>query len=352
MGLKKYDANAEKNEEEIVDETVEETSEKVSEEKPLLNEEFAEDEVVEEEVEVLDSDKELEKNINEKRLEYVSFTKKQRKMSTIVTVVCLAFVVGGFALMMLNDKTGGVGIYIGLVLVIIAFIFTFVMSKMSKDKLTKQAQEYVSYLYQKTNEYIFEGKQVDNLENKTEQLNAEVFTDFHLYKNIRNTRNRNLTTMNYKGSPLICCDMAANILIKNRTSPMFLGKFITYKSTYNEDDKYVLFQLIGGELSRPIDNVEDLKLIEGNKKYVLYSNDENYFKFVDAKVINELKSFKIDNDLIDIIFSLRKGNVCIGIDYSDEFMNIPVQSEYSIKHTIRVKKDLEKVLKIFDLLNK
>ena len=33
-------------------------------------------------------------------------------------------------------------------------------------------------------------------------------------------------------------------------------------------------------------------------------------------------------------------------------MNIPVESEYNVKNTLRVKKDFERVKKIFDLLNK
>ena len=66
----------------------------------------------------------------------------------------------------------------------------------------------------------------------------------------------------------------------------------------------------------------------------------------------ELLRFKVDKTLIDVIVSIRHGKVSLGIDYSDEFMNIPVESAFDFKNTKRTKKDFERVLKVFDLINK
>ena len=65
-----------------------------------------------------------------------------------------------------------------------------------------------------------------------------------------------------------------------------------------------------------------------------------------------LQGFRIDETLIDVILCIKEGKVSIGIDYSDEFINIPVESEFKINNIKRAKLDLERVLKIFDLLNK
>lgn len=69
-------------------------------------------------------------------------------------------------------------------------------------------------------------------------------------------------------------------------------------------------------------------------------------KILTDRILSLLNSFKIDDQLIDVIVSIKKGVVILGIDYSDEFMNIPVESEYNVKNTLRVKKDFERVKKI------
>ena len=51
------------------------------------------------------------------------------------------------------------------------------------------------------------------------------------------------------------------------------------------------------------------------------------------------------------IVSIKKGVVILGIDYSDEFMNIPVEHEFDFNNVKRTELDLNKVLTIFDDLN-
>ena len=53
----------------------------------------------------------------------------------------------------------------------------------------------------------------------------------------------------------------------------------------------------------------------------------------DPEVEISLKdALKIDKTLIDVIVSIRPGKTCIGIDYSDEFMSIPVDKEFAIRN--------------------
>ncbi|MCI7602407.1 MAG: hypothetical protein MSS77_04695 [Mollicutes bacterium] len=351
MGLKKYVENpntveneTEKKdvqvEEEIVeevnaDEIAEETSEEIVEE-PLSNRE-----------------NEMTKTINEERTNYKDFYKKQRKVNTIVTVSILVVVLGAFLMVIFNDQMGGVGIYVAIGLFVVAIVVSFLTSRAMKNKLTARAQEYVKSLYEITNAYVFDDKDISNLDDLgSEQLPTQEFIDGHFYKNIKATRNRNFVKMLYKSKELLTCDLAASILIKGKTSPMFLGKFYKFPCSYSKENSVILYQLKGGELSRPLDDVDDLKLVDGNKKYNVYSNDDNYKKILTDRILSLLNSFKIDDQLIDVIVSIKKGVVILGIDYSDEFMNIPVESEYNVKNTLRVKKDFERVKKIFDLLNK
>ena len=183
------------------------------------------------------------------------------------------------------------------------------------------------------------------------QMKDELFIDAGFYKNIKGTKSRNLVSVMYKDKLLGISDLAGNILIKNRLSPMFLGKYYDYSSKYDKDDKRILMQIKGGELSRPIDNVDDLKLVEGNDRYVIYTNDDEWRKTLTSSVIKDITALKVDKTLIDVIISIRKGKLNIGIDYVDEFMNIPVESKFDVNKLKREELDLNKVLKVLDDLN-
>lgn len=349
MGLKKY---VEETTEEELEESVEETA---SSEETTVDSAEEVEEIIEEEVEETPTDREeaIKKNINEERANYNNYFKKQKKINTICTVCFLALMVGGFAMVLLNEKMAGVGIYVGIAVLLGALIATFVTSKIFKNKLSEKAQNYVKNLYEITNAYVFDDERIDEIENiANQQLKLEAFTSAHLYKNIKAVRNRNYVTMRFNKKELICCDLAASILVKNRTSPMFLGKMYLFESNYKNENGVILYQLKGGELSRPLDDITDLKLVDGNKKYSIYTNDENYKNILTPQIVSILNSFKIDSKLIDVILSITPNSILLGIDYSDEFMSIPVEKEFNIKDTIRVKKDFEKVKKVLELLNK
>ena len=172
--------------------------------------------------------------------------------------------------------------------------------------------------------------------------------DARFYKNLKNTRSRNLVSVQYKGKLLVSADLAGNIVVKNRLSPMFLGKFYDYENSYNQEGKRIIMQIKGGELSRPIDDVDDLKLVEGNDTYAIYTNDDEWRKVLKQDVIRDICKLEIDKTLIDVIISIRPGKTSIGIDYIDDFMNIPVEHEFDFNLVRRTEADLKKVLTIFD----
>ena len=85
---------------------------------------------------------------------------------------------------------------------------------------------------------------------------------------------------------------------------------------------------------------------------MIYSNDDDYKKILTDRVKQDLLRFKIDKTLIDVIVSIRYEHVDIGIDYSDEFINIPVESEFKIEDLRKTKEDFKKVLQIIDDLSR
>lgn len=348
MGLRKYDKEAEilKKESEL----------KVKEEETnKLNTIIEENSKEEEELKNLPADekqKAVEETIEKARTEYSNYAKKQKRLNTIASVCVLVVLVGALILMMTLSKTVKWISYVSIGIMIAALIVTFSLTKVIKKKMSTKAEEYIDVLYKQIDSYLYIKDDFKDAEFKPQsQMKDELFIDAGFYKNIKGTKSRNLVSVMYKDKLLGISDLAGNILIKNRLSPMFLGKYYDYSSKYDKDDKRILMQIKGGELSRPIDNIDDLKLVEGNDRYVIYTNDDEWRKTLTSSVIKDITALKVDKTLIDVIVSIRKGKLNIGIDYVDEFMNIPVESKFDVNKLKREELDLNKVLKVLDDLN-
>ena len=349
MGLKKYDANeANKQTEEVKNQDTlhQEKINSLIEANKQLEEE-------QKNVPLNESQDEIVKNINVAREEYLAYSKKQKRLNYVLTGAVVAIMIVCFVLIIvLGNKEGNSWIlYMCLGIMIAVLVLTFILTKVFKNKLSSHAQSYIDFLYKCIDNYLFNKENFsksDYLPNQ--QMDDHLFMDGHFYKNIKGTKSRNLVVTTYKDKTLSSADLAGNILIKNRTSPMFLGKFYDYGNNYRGKDKYILFQLKGGQLSRPLDDVDGLTLVEGDDEYCIYTNDQEYKKVFTKKTLSELRKFKIDSTLIDVIFSIREGKTCLGIDYADEFMNIPVESKFTFDNVRRSEQDLEKVLAVFDTI--
>ena len=328
------------------------------EDKPVVTEEQVEnsspstEEVEKEKIEIdlTETDKEVQDRVNQKRAEYQENFKKAKKLNNITTVALLAVMVAGFVLMMIQTLPSYF-LYIGIGILVIALIASFIISRQVKNNVSAKAQEYIDQFYLNTNSFIF-GEYVEEINSLKTQYATQKFVDAHFYNDIRQSKSRNYIELTYKGEKIEAADLAGNVLEKGRTSPMFLGKFYSYKANYNKEGQVILFQLKGENLSKPINNIENIKLQENNDTFVIYSNDDDYGKVLTNEVLRVLKSFEIDETLIDVILSIKDNQVFLGIDYSDDYMNIPVESDFKMKYAIRTKKDFEKVIKIFDLLNR
>lgn len=283
------------------------------------------------------------------RKDYLAYTSKQKKYSYLLTVGVLVVMVVCFILFLNFPDSQGVSIgAIGLMIAVL--IVSFVLSKNLKNKMTFEAEKYIEKLFNTQDAYLFSKEKTDNfLITSKGQFSDEEFKKAHLYKEIEGSKGRNLVTFEHNKNVFKVCDFAANKRLKGRTMPRFLGKLYSIKLKSHVKG-ISIFQLKGKELSDPLDDFEDLKNIENNEKYLLFSNDANVSKIFNSELIKELTSFKIESPLIDVILSIRDDTLVIGIDYEDQFLNIPVDKSFNIKYSQVVKKHYEKVISIVEIV--
>jgi hypothetical protein len=308
-------------------------------------------EVVEKPIVKTAEDESLEADINAKRLEYKKYADKQKKINIIITSGVVVVLVAAFICMMVFSSVDWVT-YVAIGAMACVLVVTYLSSKIMKKKLMANAEIYINYMYDKTSKYIYDDKDIKDLTATPKgSLEDKWFLDAHFYTNIKNTKSRNFAHFKIGSVEYDVCDLAGNTTIKNKLSPKFLGRYYSMKANYKTDGKVSIFQLKGGALSIPLDDIEDLKLIEGNDDYVLYSNDPNCNKIFSQKLIKELEKFKVENPLIDIIFSVKDNLISLGIDYVDEFLNIPVDKDFSIRYTQVSKQDFKKVVNVINVLS-
>ena len=290
--------------------------------------------------------------INKEKEEFVKVQKKWRIIGLVGTGVFLVLMIVGFILCttFVKDTNYQWVSYIGVGLIVIGFAISIALSKLQKSKVSAAATKYADFYYEKKAELVFNIPGISNVEASGKCDNKESFINAKFYKDIKTVRSRFGVKFKYNKKDCEISETAGCILIKNRTSPKFLGKFFVCPIKY-EKPTTILFQLKGKELSQPIDNIDNLELKEGNDKYVIYSNDDEYNDVLNSKVIGLLKGFKIKDPIIDVILSIHENELSIGIDYVDEYMNAPIDKDLDLARISKEKLDIEKLLAIVKEFN-
>lgn len=368
MGFKKYEEGTKKEEEVLV----EEETKKEEQKKEYINN------LIEENTRISEEENKQEKTIDEEkvykdvelaRFNYNKILKKWKILGICSSCFGIALMVVAMVLFFAFKDNQAVTI-VALVLCVLGIIAMGVVSVIKNKDLKKKALNYVNEYFVITNKFIYSDDKFSNVQYLADtQYSDEAFKNAHLYKGIHDTKSRNYVTLNYKDRSLVSCDISANVLVKGRTSPMFLGKLYCLERKHEETKEIlekkegeqteatdvkkdvIIFQLKGGDLSRPIDDVEGLEKIEETNTYVLYSNNKKCKKIFNAKVLSTCMAFRIDKTLIDVVISITNEYITIGIDYADDFISIPVESETNVQTLRRTKKDLELVTEIFDFVN-
>ena len=346
MGFKKEEKKA------VVVPQVEENAlkkegeEAVSEEGKVFNPEEVESN--EEVLNVEESEKDLAKRIDEKREEFNKFGKKLKMWNYVVTAVLLIVLVLALVLALtLGNQEGQSWVTIVVLCCAIALLVgSFIFSRYQRKRLDKVGNEYVQFVLGETNKEIYAGDRFKDLTFSIAGDQRAIFDESKIFLNIKAFKSINVSSGLVNNKPFTVFDCAASILVKNRPQPRFLGRMYVFDLEGVDLNLRGLFQLKGKEYSYPVDDLDGLKLVDGNDKYTFYVNDERVKEVLNNKVLSIIKKFKIDKTIIDVIVSLNNGKLFVGIDYADDFINVPTKESLNLKNIAKSKADLEKVIEI------
>lgn len=291
--------------------------------------------------------------IETERKGFLSVYKRNNTLKTIVTVVCFVLIILAFIIIPTIIKDNAP--FQQALTIIIAAVGlggTLVYSFLTRKSLDRKMRVYFDGFYKNTNEYVLDSKNIKNIKYEPPgKINLEQFTDCGLYKDVIEVGSRGFTEFEYGKIPVAVCDCAGNIKAEKRMKPVFVGKYLFAPASYKGKTPVIVF-LRGNERSLPPTNVEGNKIVEEDAKVVIRSNSKNWKEVLTPEVRKIIDSIKTNNLLVDLAISVKEGRMFVLMGYDDPIMILPLMDKYDSKPYEQYKKDLAKILKLVEALNK
>ena len=297
-----------------------------------------------------------DKPLEEIELERQKFFKTFRIQNTlkwIITVICISAIVVGCIVVpnLIQDNDNlKTGLMLGIC--VLALGGTFGYSVFTKRSMNIKMRKYFNFYYKKVNENAFNQEGFsDVVLQEPGKIDIDLFRDINLYKDVVDVGSRGLTEFNYHDIPMRIVDCAGNIKDDKRMRPVFVGKMLHCATAYLGEQMIAIY-FKGNEKALPPTNVTELKIIEDNAKYIIYSNSAEAKKVLKPEIKKMLNEIEMNKYLIDLAISMHDGKIFVCFGYDDPLMILPMQNQFNPKPNEQFKKDLGQVIKVVEALNK
>lgn len=325
-------------------------TEEIKEEKV---EEPVEEAVVEEAPQPIQYESEYLQDIENSRLDFLKFYKTQNIFKWIVALVSLTIVLLDFLLIPnLFPEKAKLRLALMLVIAGVALGGAGTYTILIKRFINKRMKKYFVDYYQSVDNYVFDQEGFSDAElQDPDRIEQVQFDENKIHVNVSNVGSRGLTTFRFHDKPMYICDCAAQIRLEKSMKPVFVGKYLVGDSTYEDADPVIIY-IKGDERSLPPTNVEANKLVYDDKDMLVYSNNKDWNKLVNSKLMKKLHTFKLSKDLVDVTISFVNKKVYMCLGYDDSLMVLPLQNPFDPKPNMQYKKDLAYFASLIEELDK
>jgi len=289
---------------------------------------------------------EINKQIEEKRVVFMAFYKKQKLYNNIAMIAVVAVVIAAYVFVqgMLDMQ------YLTLGIVAAAFVILLVYSKVMRTRVDKATKTYIHEYYDLQTNLVFPSDKFTSASiEMTARLDDKEFTDAGIIKEIIRTSSRGLITVSLGEVKIALADLAAYDTVDRKKGPVFLGKFLTCDNHLSIDGR-VLIYLKPKITGKGPNALDDLKEVSSTESYVIYSSTNDYSKIISKRVIDVLNSITVDETLTDVTISIKSGKTYVALSYTDALMVIPLQAPYNPIPSEKYRHDIEKIAELITLI--
>lgn len=287
------------------------------------------------------------KDVDNERVNYLKISKISRLVSTGILIGTLVAVILLWTLLMKKNEALTLGLVITLIILVILYNY------FGKKFLDRKALTYVSNYYEKVNKYIFNLDKISNVSIEPKgKLDQNIIKDARLYKNIERVSSRNLTFFDFNGDRVSGAEISIERRGEKRMETLFVGKSYEFQNNLDFPGRILISIKGKHEFCRSLTDIEGLDIVENSEKLLVLSNYDKTKQIVVKQAIDELKKLRVGNDLLDAFISIRSGKTVIGLDFSNEIMNLPIDQPFKQENVDFQKECIQVMLKVVELINK
>ena len=308
-------------------------------------------------VESFDYEDNALKQIEENRKVFLAFYNKQKIIKWVVGIACLIVVICAWVLIpnIGKDNNGKQASWVMPTMVItvaLALVLTFTYSALIKRVINRKMREYFASYYECVSDYTLSSKEFSNVQlqnpGKIEKIQ---FDENLLFKDVVDVGSRGLTDFDYNGLHMMVVDAAAQVKTEKRILPVFVGKYLVGPSAYDKEDPIVIY-VKGDKRSLPPTNIDNLKNVLEDEKFLVYSNNSNWRKVLNSSIVSKIKKIKTGDQLIDVAISLYNGKIFVCLGYDDPTMVLPLEHAFDPSPMMEYKKELAQFCQLIEAFNK
>lgn len=294
-------------------------------------------------------------DIENERQKFDKVFRLQNTFKWVVSLIAIAGIIFGCIgipniitdVNLANLKTG---LMIGILVFSLALMLVY--SVVTKRMMNKKTKSYFTFYYNKINEFVLTENGFENpVLQEPGKVDIDFFRDINLYKDVIDVRSRGLTEFEYNKMPLRIVEAAGNIKDEKRVCPVFVGKVLHGACKYLGEQTIVVY-FKGNDRSLPPTNVNELKLLEDNVKYSIWSNNKDWKKVLKPAILKMFDYIETNKYLVDLAFSMHDGKIFVCFGYDDPLMVLPLQNQFNPEPNEQYKKDLVEIIKVVEALNK
>lgn len=308
-----------------------------------------------EENQLLENEQKVEDNrpfdvqIEERRKELLAYYKKSKRISTINIIVVLSLVIGGFILF--AQEALWMKIVGGSVMgVCVIYMLTHYL--LTKKKLPTRVQGYIAFVTALFNKNDYEEPDFKDVTfNVEEKIDQSVVLADAVYKDYSNYVSRNVIKGKYKGVDFTSGEIAlyANGE-KNTRVTIFVGKYISFPNTIKCKSRYLYNARGEKELDLP-NNFDGITEIDTSGHIHVYGIEGVEKGASISKIVNALKSIRIDSPLLNINLVIWEGHSGVYLSFDDTVMGLPFEKEFNAVAHNKAKDIIKEVFELLNSLN-
>lgn len=285
----------------------------------------------------------LAKTIEDKRLAFFDYYKKQKRNSMIILVISLILVVAGLILISQFPNL----FTVGLIVILLFFVGTFLYSRKTKKEMDVLVNEYISAFLLQVDSFALDANKFKDAKRNTKfRFSDDELKRTRFIKDVTSTGCRDVIEAYVNNKKVRIADAVLKVKStdpkKKSDVAVFLGKLYLLEDESMKSELRTVVYLKGGKDSvgpTDINGLEDVKIDGLKEGYTVYSENPDVKKVINKKVIDLLNKFTINDLLIDVVISINQNGTYIGCSYADDIMVIPLLNPYTLKGTKQYQQD-------------